>query len=42
MRLSWCAAGCVLTVLATGCREFVAFLTAAKNTPVLRAKGMER
>jgi len=23
-------------------REFVAFLTAAKNTPVLRAKGMER
>ena len=27
---------------AVAAREFVAFLTAAKNTPVLRAKGMER
>lgn len=27
---------------AAAAREFVAFLTAAKNTPVLRAKGMER
>ena len=27
---------------AAAAREFVAFLTAAKNTPVIRAKGMER
>jgi hypothetical protein len=27
---------------AAAANEFIAFLTAAKNTPVLRAKGMER